>query len=285
MHPENIHKAPYDFEALVKSNPALSVFTFQNEYGIKTLDFANPEAVLQLNKALLKYHYKVSNWNIPKNNLCPPIPGRADYIHYLKDLLPEVQHQEQIRGLDIGVGANAIYPILGYKIYGWKMTGTDIAKDSVEAAKSNIAANPGLSAHIEIRQQEDRGSILKGVIDPDEYYHFSMCNPPFHASEKEANKAASRKLRNLGLKENSELNFGGKGNELWCNGGEALFIKRMIKESVFFKTQVLWFTCLVSKKTNLPKIYKQLKKLNVVLRTIEMGHGNKQSRFVAWHFD
>ncbi|MBT8295511.1 MAG: RlmF-related methyltransferase, partial [Gramella sp.] len=169
-------------------------------------------------------------------------------------------------------------------IYGWQMTGTDIEKDSVQSAKSNIDANPDLSAHIEIRLQEDRGSIFKGVIKPDEYYHFSMCNPPFHASEKEANKAASRKLKNLGLDPNTALNFGGQANELWCNGGEALFIKRMIKESVFFKTQVGWFTCLVSQKENLPKIYKQLNKLTVELKTIDMNHGNKKSRIIAWQF-
>jgi 23S rRNA (adenine1618-N6)-methyltransferase len=56
-------------------------------------------------------------------------------------------------------------------------------------------------------------------------------------------------------------------------------------QSVDFKTQVEWFTCLVSKKENLRKIYKQLNKLNATYKTIQMNQGNKQSRFVAWKFE
>lgn len=283
MHPKNIHQAPYNFDALTKSNPELSKFVFLNKYDTETINFADAEAVLQLNKALLKFHYQVENWSIPKNYLCPPIPGRADYIHHLNDLLSEENIKGKIRGIDIGVGANAIYPILASRIYDWKMLGTDIEEKSVEAAKANIQANPNLAENIEIKHQKDRGSIFKGMINEGEYYNFSMCNPPFHASEKEANKAASRKLKNLGIKA-TELNFGGQANELWCNGGEALFIKRMIRESVLFKTQVGWFTSLVSKKENLPGFYKQLKKLNADLKTIEMEQGNKISRIIAWRF-
>lgn len=284
MHPNNIHSDPYNFDALTKAHRELSKFVFVNPYGNKSIDFANPDAVLQLNKALLKHHYQVKNWDIPKNYLCPPIPGRADYIHHIADLLAEDQPTKDIKGIDIGVGANAIYPILANRIYGWKMLGTDIEEHSVKIAKANIEANPELSSAIEIRHQQDRGSIFKGMIKEGEYYHFSMCNPPFHASEKEANNAALKKLKNLG-KEKSRLNFGGQANELWCNGGEALFLKRMIKESVLYRSQVGWFTSLVSKKESLPKIYKQLKKLKATYRTLEMSQGNKKSRFIAWKFE
>ncbi|APG60243.1 23S rRNA (adenine(1618)-N(6))-methyltransferase RlmF [Christiangramia salexigens] len=285
MHPKNIHNQPYNFEALTGSNPELSKFVFTNQYGTRSIDFGDPVAVLQLNKALLNYHYQVQNWSIPKNYLCPPIPGRADYIHHLADLLAEEKQEEKVNGIDIGVGANVIYPILASRIYDWKMIGTDIEKTSIAEAKSNIKANPNLKENIEIRHQEDRGSIFKGVIQKGEYYQFSMCNPPFHASEKEATKASLRKLKNLGKNAGSGLNFGGQASELWCNGGEALFLKRMIKESVHFKSQVGWFTSLVSKKENLPKLFKQLKKLKADYKIVEMGQGNKKSRFIAWRFE
>jgi len=284
MHPNNIHSDSYDFKVLTDSNPQLSRFVFQNKYGTHTIDFANPEAVLQLNKALLKFHYEVENWDIPQHYLCPPIPGRANYIHHIKELLSEENITGKIKGIDIGVGANAIYPILASRIYDWEMLGTDIEKTSVEIARANIEANQNLSSSIEIRHQEDRGSIFKGMIKENEYYHFSMCNPPFHASEKEATKAAFKKLKNLGMEEDSKLNFGGQANELWCNGGEALFIKRMIKESALFKTQVGYFTSLVSKKENLPKIQKQLTKLKADFKIMEMDLGNKKSRIIAWNF-
>lgn len=284
MHPENVHNSPYDFEVLTIAYPHLSEFVFQNKYGSKTINFADPEAVLALNKALLKHHYQVENWSIPQGYLCPPIPGRADYIHHLQDIISGENISGVVKGLDIGVGANAIYPILGNRIYNWQMTGTDIEEKSVEAARVIITSNKNLSENIEIRHQKNRGSIFKGIIAPGEYYHFSMCNPPFHSSEKEANKAAGRKLKNLGFSETSKLNFGGQANELWCNGGEALFLKRMIKESVSVRTQVTWFTSLVSKKENLPKIYKQLNKLKAQVKTIDMDQGNKKSRILAWKF-
>jgi 23S rRNA (adenine1618-N6)-methyltransferase len=165
------------------------------------------------------------------------------------------------------------------------MVGADINEVAIISATKNINATPDLKETIDIRHQIDNANIFKGVIKEDEYYQFTMCNPPFHASEKEANIGTKRKLQNLGLPTNSKLNFGGQANELWCNGGEALFIKRMIKQSVDFKTQVEWFTCLVSKKENLRKIYKQLNKLNATYKTIQMNQGNKQSRFVAWKFE
>lgn len=284
MHPNNIHTGSYDFDGLTQSHPPLVPFVFQNKFGTKTIDFANQDAVLELNKALLKLHYQIANWDIPKNYLCPPIPGRADYIHHLADLLAEEKTNHPIHGLDIGTGANGIYPILASSIYNWKMTGTDIDENALEAAKANLIANPSLAKNVEIRYQADRGSIFKGIIHDGEYYHFSLCNPPFHASREEANKASLRKLKNLGKGEALKLNFGGQANELWCRGGEALFIKRMIKESVLFKSQVGWFTCLVSKKGNLPKIYRQLKKLEAAYKTVEMNQGNKVSRFIAWKF-
>jgi len=285
MHPRNIHNAPYNFKELAASNPKLIPYVSISPQKVMTIDFADNEAVLQLNRAILINQYGLSDWSIPKGYLCPPIPGRADYIHHLADFLKDNSVKSKAKGLDIGVGANCIYPILGSRIYNWKMVGADISEVAITSATKNINATPDLKEHIEVRHQTDNSNIFKGIIQKGEKYQFSMCNPPFHASEKEANIGTKRKLQNLGLETNSKLNFGGQANELWCNGGEALFIKRMIKQSIEFKDQVTWFTCLVSKKDNLPKINKQLKKLKAIHKTITMTQGNKQSRFVAWKFD
>lgn len=285
MHSKNIHNTPYNFKELAAANPKLIPFVIINSQKIASIDFSDNKAVLELNKAILIHNYGLNDWSIPNGYLCPPIPGRADYIHHIADFLKENKISKKIKGLDIGVGANCIYPILGSRIYNWKMVGADINEVAIISATKNINTTPDLKETIDIRHQIDNANIFKGVIKEDEYYQFTMCNPPFHASEKEANIGTKRKLQNLGLPTNSKLNFGGQANELWCNGGEALFIKRMIKQSVDFKTQVEWFTCLVSKKENLRKIYKQLNKLNVTYKTIQMNQGNKQSRFVAWKFE
>ena len=285
LHPKNIHNKPYNFEALVLKHKELSKYVFENSYGNLSIDFADNNAVFHLNKAILKHYYKLEDWNIPDGYLCPPIPGRADYIHHIADLLGSSELNNTIKGLDIGVGANCIYPILAFQIYKWNMVGVDINKDAIKVATLNVNANKALKDAVEIRSQENNAGIFDGIIKKGEYFHFSICNPPFHSSEKEATKGTLRKLKNLHKNEALSLNFGGQANELWCNGGEALFIKRMIKQSSNYKNQIGWFTTLVSKKDNLPKIYKQLDKLKVIYKTIEMAQGSKQSRFIAWKYE
>lgn len=284
MHKENKHQKSYDFNELIESHPQLSKLVFTNNHGTKTIDFANSEAVFHLNKALLKTYYGLTDWRIPKGYLCPPIPGRADYIHHINELLSEVSSEKVLRGLDIGVGANCIYPILGNQIYNWQMVGCDISKEAVTSARHNVSLTEGLGNQIEIRHQENNANIFEGIIKPDEYFDFTMCNPPFHKSEEDALRGTKRKLKNLKKEGSTSLNFGGQANELWCNGGEVLFIKRMIKQSVAFKSQVGWFTSLVSQKEHLVKIKKQLDKLQASHKTITMSQGNKQSRFIAWKF-
>lgn len=73
------------------------------------------------------------------------------------------------------------------------------------------------------------------------------------------------------------LNFEGQANELWCDGGEALFIKKFIKESLGFKSQVKVFFSLVSKAESLAAIEKQLKKAKANHQIIPMDLGNKES--------
>jgi len=284
LHPKNIHNSFYDFKELIKSNPTLKQFVFINQHKIETIDFANEKAVLELNKSLLAHHHNIKNWSIPEGYLCPPIPSRADYLYYLKDLLE--LDKKNIKGLDIGVGANCIYPILASQLFNWKMVGSDSNKTAIKSARKNVEGSNQLKENIEIRHQESNANLFKGIIQENEYFDFTMCNPPFHASEKEANSAAIRKTTNLNTlgSEQHKLNFGGQANELWCNGGEALFIKRMIKQSVEFKSQVNWFTTLVSRGGNLKAIYKQLDKIKAEHKTIEMEHGNKKTRFVAWKF-
>jgi 23S rRNA (adenine1618-N6)-methyltransferase len=90
LHPRNPHRFRYDFEKLIKALPELASFVITNTHNEEqTIDFSNSDAVIALNKALLVSEYRIENWNIPSNYLCPPIPGRADYIHYLADLLAE----------------------------------------------------------------------------------------------------------------------------------------------------------------------------------------------------
>jgi 23S rRNA (adenine1618-N6)-methyltransferase len=292
LHPRNLHRSGYDFAALIVAVPELKPFVFVNAYQTQTIDFSNPEAVKALNKALLAQYYGITNWDIPKAYLCPPIPGRADYIHYLADLLAatnngNIPEGETVEGLDIGIGANGIYPIIGNSVYGWSFVGTDIDENALQNSKKIIAGNPKLIDAISLQLQTEPRFIFKNIITPEDRFAFTICNPPFHASQQEADKSALRKVNNLQNTKSVRpvLNFGGQNAELWCAGGEIGFLTQMIYESAKYPNQVLWFTTLVSKKDNLASLYKTLQKVNAVeIRTIDMAQGQKNSRIVAWTF-
>ncbi|WP_373951101.1 23S rRNA (adenine(1618)-N(6))-methyltransferase RlmF [Vibrio pomeroyi] len=316
LHPRNQHTGRYDFELLVAALPELKEHLIKNPVGEDTINFSDPLAVKLLNKALLAHHYGVKHWDIPAGYLCPPIPGRADYIHRVADILNsdgqgEPYNHASVKALDIGVGANCIYPIIGATEYKWRCTGTDVDSVSIKTANFIAESNPNLKGKIRARLQADSESIFKGVIKDNERYDVTICNPPFHSSLEEAEKGSQRKLDNLAAnrakkagqsfkpetnkkpvkldrstkQDKPTLNFGGQKAELWCPGGEAAFIMKMARESQLFATQVLWFTTLISKKDNVDMVRSELGKLRAKqVKVVEMSQGQKVSRFIAWTF-
>lgn len=294
FHPNSPHKGRYKLGALSETTTRLKRFLIDTPKGGLSIDFNNEQAVLCLNQALLAHYYKVTQWSIPDGYLCPPIPGRADYIHHLSDLLPktskgDVPKGRAIRVLDIGTGANAIYPIIGSQTFGWQFVASDIDPIAIKSVESIINSNACLQGFITPILQKDDKTIFNNIINKDDRFDFTLCNPPFHASQAEALASNQRKVRNLGkgkdTRVKANLNFGGKNNELWCPGGELSFLKRMISESQNVGKQVSWFSSLVSKGDNI----KPLKKLLTVLgakqvKVVPMSQGQKISRFIAWSF-
>lgn len=287
LHPRNQHAKGYDFGLLTAACPELAEVTIENPRGEATIDFADARAVRLLNTALLRAHYGVVFWEIPPACLCPPIPGRVDYIHHLADLLAQsnggrIPRGPDIKALDIGTGASLVYPLTGRHEYGWAFTGTDIDPVSLRSAQQ-ISTKNGLD--IDLRLQRNPEDIFEGVIGRDDLFHVTLCNPPFHTSPEQADEGSRRKWRNLGRGDSGALNFGGQNAELWCPGGEVGFIATMIGQSVAFSDQCLWFTSLVSKKDSLPPLLRRLKRAQVAeVRCVEMGQGQKISRFLAWTY-
>ena len=304
LHPRNAHQHGYDFARLTAVMPSLSAFVRANPYGNPSIDFADPKAVKCLNAALLLSDYKIKNWDIPTGYLCPPVPGRVDYLHYIADLLAHkgaVVKGSSIRVCDIGTGANGIYPLLGIQTYGWQFVASDIDPVSISNVAAIANSNPNIKANLQLRIQPDPQHIFHGIIAENERFDVTMCNPPFHGSLAEAAAGTLRKVTNLAKSQqqkhgktshsltvtqtNPRLNFGGQKAELWCDGGESLFLTNMINESKQYASQVLWFTSLVSKSDNLKPCYQRLKQLNAAeVKTIEMTQGNKITRILAWSF-
>ncbi|ADO82957.1 23S rRNA (adenine(1618)-N(6))-methyltransferase RlmF [Ilyobacter polytropus] len=286
LHPKNPHKGKYNFKLLVKNLPELKKYLKKNPRGEETIDFSDNKGVILLNKALLKTYYDIDNWDIPKGFLCPPIPGRADYIHYIAGLLKG--KRKGVKVLDIGTGANCIYPIIGSQSYNWDFVASEIDPKSIENAKKIVNSNKVLKNKITLKLQKNRENIFEGIIEKNDKFDLTMCNPPFHASLEDALKANKRKVNNLN-KENKKvkkgLNFGGQKAELWCPGGERLFLKKMAEESLRFSSQVTWFTSLISNKDNIKPTQKLLYKLGAKdIKILEMSQGQKISRILAWTF-
>ncbi|NER16609.1 23S rRNA (adenine(1618)-N(6))-methyltransferase RlmF [Spongiivirga citrea] len=290
MHAQNPYDKRYDLKRLTKHYLELQEHIVLNPAGEETIDFSSSSAVYALNKAILLTDFELADYHLPRGYLIPPIPGRLDYLLYIRDFLSEhfKSTNTNLRGLDIGTGANGIYCILGAQHFKWNMVGTESSAKAIDIARMNVRCNKKvLQDTVELRYQENNGFLFKNIIQPSEQFDFTICNPPFHNSKEEAIKGSIKKLENLGGVDKKEysLNFEGQANELWCNGGETLFIKRLIKESVLFKDQVKLFSSLVAKKDSLFKIEKQLKKVKANYHIIPMVQGHKKGRYVLWWFD
>jgi len=322
LHPRNRFREGYDFEALVACCPALATFVGPNAHGNTSIDYADPEAVKALNQALLGHAYQLHDWDIQSGTLCPPIPGRSEHLHHLADLLAgDTESAEVPRGpstavLDIGTGASCIYPLIGAREYGWRFVGSEVDAAACRWATDLVAAHPEVSGLIGIRRQPAAAQCFEGVVETGERFALSMCNPPFYASAEEAAEGNRRKRRNLSGKgsgrggsggkggkaarrerrdsgrdgdregASADRNFGGRAGELWCPGGELGFVQRMITQSAERPALCGWFTSLVSKAAHLPRLTRALQAVEAAdVRVLEMAHGQKQSRILAWTFE
>lgn len=153
MHPRNKYADQLpDFKALGQSFPELQQHLRLHQ-GKATIDFRKPAACKALTKALLQHDFAIT-WDVPDGQLVPPVTNRANYIHWLEDLLvlSPPPNTEVVTGLDVGCGANCIYPLLGAALNGWRFVGTDITDIAIEWAKKNVSSNPNLAKLIEVRQ-------------------------------------------------------------------------------------------------------------------------------------
>ncbi len=292
LHPRNKHRERYDFKQLISTCPGLGNYVKINAFGNESIDFANPKAVKWLNTALLKYYYSIEYWDIPSGYLCPPIPGRVDYVHYIADLLGssndgKIPTGPKIKCMDIGVGASCVFPIVGNKEYGWSFIGSETDPAALESANKILNNNLFLKRSIELRFQENPMDIFHGIMERNEPVDLTICNPPFHASAEEAREGNLRKLSSLSHKKvtSPALNFGGQTTELWCEGGEERFVRSMIRQSKQFASNCFWFTTQISKQSHLKSVYEALENADAFeVKTIQMGQGTKISRIVAWTF-
>ncbi|KAK9129488.1 hypothetical protein Sjap_009975 [Stephania japonica] len=253
IHPRNRYsEKPPDFRVLASIYPSFEHFVFYSNDGRPRIDWTDFNATRELTRVLLHHDHGLQWW-IPDGQLCPTVPNRLNYIHWIEDLLasnvvPKCNGGgDKVRGFDIGTGVNCIYPLLGSSLLGWSFVGSDVTDVAVEWAERNVGSNPHLSDLIEIRRagsaciscsadgksssggrdSESKNGyygplVLDGVVKDGEHFDFCMCNPPFFENMDEA-----------GL--NPKTSCGGTSEEMVCPGGEKAFITRIIEDSVVLK--------------------------------------------------
>lgn len=132
IHPNNKYSDnPPDFTLLASLYPSFQPFLQYSSSGYPRIDWTDFNATRELTRVLLHHDHAI-NWWIPDGQLCPTVPNRSNYIHWLQDLLssqiiPNSSFSNggtQVRGFDIGTGANCIYPLLGASLIGWSFVGS-----------------------------------------------------------------------------------------------------------------------------------------------------------------
>eukprot|EP00941_MAST-03F_sp_MAST-3F-sp1_P005275 g5275.t1 len=267
------HDNAPDYAALANLYPSLlSEFVNINKNGHARINWSDALANIAVQKTLLLHDFQL-NCELPIDRLCPTVPSRANYIHWLQDLLALSPASETPRrGIDIGTGASCIYPLLGARIAGWHFVATEIDADSLSCAQRNVASN-SLSDSIEVRFVPERKRLLTNVIiQSDGTFDFCMCNPPFYSSEQEAREAKYRDRRAI-------------SSELYCDGGEEAFTAQLVDESLQFHSQIRWFTTLAGKKKTLRKLLGKLREKNVKnICTHELLQGTTSRWVIGWSF-
>eukprot|EP01039_Chlorochromonas_danica_P004098 gene4098-4486_t len=133
------------------------------------------ETVEAVTKTLLHHDFQIL-WKGLPGFLSPPLPNRLNYLCYLYDLItttaflyppppapapaPPISEGGQslpstfpaaVHILDIGTGANVIYPLLGTRLYtNWQFSGSDVNPTALRHATENVQANPRLAHHINL---------------------------------------------------------------------------------------------------------------------------------------
>jgi 23S rRNA A1618 N6-methylase RlmF len=139
-----------NFQELARQYPAFrqaweATRTRQKEKGPHTTfsSCVTQEFTIALTRALLQTYFHLKLPYLEVDHLCPPIPNRFFYLHWIHSQLLENISTNNVRsfGLDIGTGASCIYPLLAARFYRSRMITTEIDKKASEIARSNVQAN------------------------------------------------------------------------------------------------------------------------------------------------
>ena len=256
---------------------------------------------IALSRSLLHAYFELRLPHLPDHHLCPPIPNRFFFLHWIDSYLLRLQGfvsdssygleraQRRTLCLDIGVGATCIYPLLAARALNYQVLGADIDGQALEIAQQNVNANNLSSrirlSHVDLTHSQDSSlppggpltRSLQAFGPSNERPDFCMTNPPFYdpdAMEQEAPRAGDgRERTNMTTSEGS------------YPGGEVEFVLDMICDSVRARSSSCrWCTTMLGKKSSLIHLEKLLKHVlgPAHVQSTEYGPGQYTRWFLAW---
>ena len=264
-----------DFLILIKEFPELKKYIIKHDEKIEefSFDWSNNDLSLLMTKSILNYYFNIKYYDIPKGFLIPPVPSRLNYLNLINELIKDIE-KENIIGVDIGTGANIIYPILGNSIYCWKFICSEINNESYNNAKI-ILQNNNLEKNITLIKQANKNNIFITILNQENKYTFSMCNPPYYDYEQE--------IKIEEKKRDTEFNF----DEVYYKKGELGFFERYFEESICYKKNIFLFTILIGKKSNSEIIYDKINSYNNIIKLCDIKKimtGNNVRYIIYWSF-
>lgn len=171
-----LQKKP-NFEYLAEKYENFRKYTFYNNEGKLSFNFNDNEANKEFTKTIMLEEYNIK-WDIPQNFLVPGIPSKLNYLDWINSILLEYQiNNDNIIGVDVGTGANCIYPLLGFTSYGWSFIASDINPEALKSAKNLLEINDIKT--IELKLQPNPKNAFVNIISTKDKLTFTLCNPPF----------------------------------------------------------------------------------------------------------
>lgn len=262
------------------------------------------EFSVALTRGLLHSYFDLRLPHLPSHHLCPPVPNRFFYLHWIQTCLLPSLKQGRIEstpispqthcGMDLGVGATCIYPLLAVKAFRCNMVGTDIDADALSTAQANVEANQ-LQDKIKLFKVAPSSSQLPSsppggpltralqAWNPQQRQQrldFVMTNPPFYDPSEEATtnpRAGDGRARTAMT-----------SSEGIYPHGEVGFVLDMIADSLrgndANRMSSLWYSCMLGKKTSFVKLRKLLTHLlgPAHVEATEYGPGQYTRWFLAW---
>ncbi len=288
-----------NFEELARWNPffqrAWEMTRQEQKQMQKTFSACvSQEFTIALTRALLKTHLELQLPYLESNHLCPPVPNRFFYLHWIHNELLRGSEVDRF-GMDIGAGATAIYSLLAAKFFQYHMFTTEIDEIATTMAQKNVDANH-LSSRIHIASVEPShsqdpnqpvgGPLERSLVAWDQFLaqgqqqpmqlDFVMTNPPFYdpsTMEYKNPRAGDGRARTaMTVSEGS------------YPGGEVGFVIEMIADSLRRRHSSRWFSSMLGKKTSLLQLQKLLTHVlgPAHVRVTEYGPGQYTRWFLAW---